>query len=305
VTRKFPVIAEEPALNGSEALVELGFSPLEAKVYVSLLAGAPQTGYQVAHTIDKPVANTYKAIKSLERRGAILVTAGDKRVCRAVPYAKLLENLHRDFRDRCDRADEALAQLPPQSSDEGVYDLLTVDQVAERFRTMLEQAEHRVVIDAFPEVITAFTGDIERCAARGVNITVKVYEPLDISGVETIVAYHPQDLLERWPGQWLNIVIDSVQHMLAFLTQDCDGVHRAVWSDSQHLSSIYYCGIFAEITLDKIGAVLRRRGTKAEIEVAFNYFGQVDFTEVPGRRALFEQYSSDPDRTPENGKESK
>lgn len=294
-----------PALRGSETLVELGFSPLEARVYVSLLAGAPQTGYQVAHAIDKPVANTYKAIKSLEQRGAVLVTAGDKRVCRALPYPKLLEKLRGDFHKRCDRAEAALLHLPPQLTDEGVYDLRTVEQVAERFRTMLEQAEDQVVIDAFPLVVTDFLEDIERCAARGMKVVVKVYEKLEIPGADVVLAHPRYETLERWPGQWLNIAIDSAQHMLAFLTPDCRGVHRAVWSDSHHLTAIYWCGILSEITLDKIGAVLKRRGTKAELEAAFDYFGQVDFTNSPGRRTLLAQYSNDPDNAREKGQEAK
>ncbi|MCP4571784.1 MAG: TrmB family transcriptional regulator [bacterium] len=293
----------DPSRLGNEALVELGFSPLEARVYVELLTGAPRTGYQIAHAIDKPVANTYKAIKSLEIRGAVMVTAGTKRVCRAVPYDKLLGRLDREFRSRRDRAVEALSTLPAPAADEGVYDLRTADQVSERFRLMLEQAEDQVVVDAFPQVLTLFTDDIERCAARGIQVTLKVYEPIDVAGVDLILAHPRPNLMERWPGQWLNIVVDSSQHMLAFLTRDCQGVLRAIWTDSRHLTAIYYCGIRAETTLDRVGAVLQRKGTHAEIKAAFDTFGQVDFSGTPGRRELLASYSPDPDPTHEKGQD--
>jgi sugar-specific transcriptional regulator TrmB len=293
----------DPARLGGAVLVELGFSPLEAKVYVELLTGEPRTAYQIAHAIDKPVANTYKAVASLEAKGAVMVAAGDRRVCRAVPYDRLLDRLDRAFRSRRDRAEAALSSLPAQSSDEAVYDLRTAGQVFERFRSILEQAEDQVVIDAFPVAAALVAADAERCAARGVRVTMKVYEPLEVAGAEMIPAHPRPDLVVRWPGQWLNVVADSAQHMLAFLTHDCEGVHRAIWTDSRHLSAIYYCGIHAEITLDRIGAVLRRRGTHAEVRAAFDSFGRVDFTDTPGRRELLESYTPDPYRTREKGKD--
>lgn len=298
-----PPSPSDAAQLGGDVLVELGFSPLEAKVYVELLTGAPRTGYQIANAIDKPVANTYKAIKTLEAKGAVMVTAGDKRVCRAVPWSKLLDQLGRQFRDRRGRAEDALSTLPAATSDEGVYDLRTADHVAERFRSMLEQAEDQVVIDAFPLAISHFVDDIARCAARGIRVTLKVYEELAVNGVEVVCAHPRPDLMERWPGQWLNIVVDSSQHMLAFLTLDCLGVHRAIWTDSRHLTAIYYCGVHAEINLDRVGEVLRRKGTHAEIQAAFDTFHAVDFTGTPGRRELLARYASDPDRSHEKGQD--
>ena len=45
-----------------QALQELGFTCLEAHVYVYLLRRAPATGYRISHAIGNPTANTYKAL---------------------------------------------------------------------------------------------------------------------------------------------------------------------------------------------------------------------------------------------------
>ncbi|MDO8629132.1 MAG: helix-turn-helix domain-containing protein, partial [Phycisphaerales bacterium] len=77
--------AERPREQVIQTLVPLGFTPLEGEVYAILVAESPATGYRVAQAIGKPVANTYKAIESLERKGAIVVDDGESRLCRAVP----------------------------------------------------------------------------------------------------------------------------------------------------------------------------------------------------------------------------
>ena len=51
--------------TGIDALRELGFTELESRIYIFLLEESPATGYRIAQAIEKPVANTYKAIELL------------------------------------------------------------------------------------------------------------------------------------------------------------------------------------------------------------------------------------------------
>ena len=55
--------------NSNELLTllrEIGLSELEATIYIWLLENKRSTGYKIAMQIGKPVANTYKALKSLQ-----------------------------------------------------------------------------------------------------------------------------------------------------------------------------------------------------------------------------------------------
>src|SRR3954454_24931874 len=101
-------INDDSSIN---ALVGLGFTGLEAEIYTALLAESPVTGYRVAQAIGKPAANVYKAIASLEAKGAVLVDDGASRVCRAVPPDELLARLERGFAERKAQAASALARL--------------------------------------------------------------------------------------------------------------------------------------------------------------------------------------------------
>jgi hypothetical protein len=63
-------------------LSTLGFTELEAAVYTFLVESSPATAYRVAQGIGRPVANTYKAVESLQQKGAVLVDETGTRLCR-------------------------------------------------------------------------------------------------------------------------------------------------------------------------------------------------------------------------------
>ena len=84
-----------PESESVEVLSELGFTNLEAEIYAFLLQESPVTGYRIAQAIGKPAANTYKAIQTLELKGAVIVDEGSSRMCRAVSADELLNRLGR------------------------------------------------------------------------------------------------------------------------------------------------------------------------------------------------------------------
>src|SRR5688572_3972866 len=135
------------------ALEGLGFSEQEAAVYGFLLQESPATGYRIAQAINKPVANTYKSLSSLQAKGAVVVDEGDgeARQCRAVPFDEFSAQMERALRDRCRLAAEAASRLKPARDDDGVYRLGTVEQVLGRATQMISRARVVVLASCFPE----------------------------------------------------------------------------------------------------------------------------------------------------------
>ncbi|NNF07742.1 MAG: TrmB family transcriptional regulator [Candidatus Eisenbacteria bacterium] len=227
---------EEPL----EALQDLGFSEIEALVYTYLLQNEASTGYRVSHAIGKPTANTYKAIASLQDQGAVLVDEGENRVVRAVPPKELLSQMSRDFQDRTKSAAEALAELNLEVVDDRVYALKSAGQVLERARVMLGRAKGMVLADIFPEILEELKGDFIKAAARGCLVTVKVYDPTELTGCECILQPDGRRVFSRWPGQQLSLVIDAEEHLLALFDDGLKDVHQAVWSRSTFLSCLHH-----------------------------------------------------------------
>jgi sugar-specific transcriptional regulator TrmB len=275
---------------GVEALVDLGFTGLEAEVYAFLLRESPATGYRVAQAIGKPAANTYKAIESLEGKGVLLVEEGENRLCRPIPPDELLGRLDRAFAGKRERAARELAFLKQPDADDRVYQLRTREQVLERCRTMLDRSTTTALVDAFPEPMQELRGAVESAARRGVILGVKVYRPIAIEGVDAFVDPHGERSIQSWPGQWVNLVVDGREHLISFLTRDGASVNQAIWSGSAYLSWVYHCALASEITLAGIlhdleqNAPLERVRDRCRASMRF-------FTRnEPGYRELMERF---------------
>lgn len=283
----------ETGLHGREpveALVELGFTQLEASVYAYLVESAPATGYRIAREIGKPVANTYKAVESLHQKGAVLIEeTGENRLCRAVPAGELLDRLAHGFRARHGRAAEALASLQPAAGDEGLYALTSVEQVYQRARAMLARAREVVLVDLFPEPARLLAGDLEAAAARGAAVAVRLYEPAELRGVRSVVTPDGHRVMARWPGQWLNLVSDGAEFLLSFLSGNGEGVQQAVWSRSCYLAWVYHSAFQWEILGAAIQEALGREPADAPaLRDLVRDFERYRALEAPGYRRIAE-----------------
>ena len=255
--------------NCTQTLVELGLTALEAEAYGFLIQQSPATGYKVAQAIGKPAANTYKALESLARKGAVLVDEAENRLCRAVPADEWLGQLERQFQRRKHNAAEALATLGSSPQDDRLYQLHTRTQVLERARAMLLRCKHSAVMDIFPVPLTSLTDDIEVAAARGVEIVVKTYLPIDLREVRVIVRPHGHEITEALPGDMISLNIDGVEHLLAVMPSDGDRVFQAIWTGSAVVSFLLYNGLINEASQAAIMAELDRDTTVDKLRRVF------------------------------------
>ncbi len=229
-----------------QTLVELGFTSLEAEVYVCLVRESPATGYRVAQTIGKPAANTYKALASLQRKGAVIVDDARNRLCRAVPPDELLKLLEVRFRESKQSAAGFLSQIRRSESDDRLYQLQNRSQVLERARAMFDRAGHVAVMDVFPTLLLELRSAIETAHSRGIEMVVKTYRQTGVEAAHTIVRPRGNEILSAIPGDLLNLNIDGREHLLALLKKDGDDVHQAFWTASPIISYVLYNGLINE-----------------------------------------------------------
>jgi sugar-specific transcriptional regulator TrmB len=273
-----------------QALVRLGFTALEAEAYTWLLGEPGATGYRIAKGIGKPVANTYKALESLQHKGAILVEEDENRVCRAVPAEELLQQLERGFATDRARAARALSKVAAVEGDDRVYALRTAAQVMERARTMLRAARRMVLIDGFPGPLNALRGEIAAATARGIDVAVKAYRPIDLGAADAFVAPNAEAVLARWAGEWLNLVIDGAEHLLALFDPTLTSVHQAIWSGSPYLSWIYHCALAAELMMAPIDVLALGAPDPDRLRKLVARHAALVAPDLPGSRALGDRF---------------
>lgn len=232
-----------------EALAELGFTGLEAEVYTFLLQESPATGYRVAQAIGKPAANTYKALEGLAAKGAVALTEGASRQYRAAPWEELLAQIARRQSTSRERAAAALARLPRGGQDDKVYEIGSRAQVMERLRSMIAGAGELILSDLFPGPALELAEDLAAAAGRGVEVVVKVYEPLEIPGARLVLRQRGSEIYGRVPGELLDLSIDGREALIAFLRPGTEGVHQALWTASSLLASRLHEALVHELIL--------------------------------------------------------
>ena len=212
-----------------QSLVNIGFTRMEAQVYICLLQESPQSGYGVAKKLGKPAAYIYRAIDVLEKKGALLRQRGATKLLRAVPYNELINQLDEQFKTQLRSAEEGLKDIRPTDWDDHIYALSTVEQVYERANEMISRASGGIAVDLYPVPLKRLQNALELASKRNVYVGAVVYEETDVA-INRQVPSFAEGNVKSWSRQWLRIAVDGIEFMYALLTADGSEVHDAIWS---------------------------------------------------------------------------
>jgi HTH-type transcriptional regulator, sugar sensing transcriptional regulator len=247
-------------------LADVGFSGLEASVYVALLREPNATGYRVAQLVGKPAANTYKALDSLRVKGAIVAdeTAGT-RTYAALSIHEYLDGQRRNLETSQARIEEALKDVAVTPMHGGIFELTSPEQIYERCRNLIRAATSVVLVDAFPHAFEKIRSELVAAIKRGVKVYVKTYSPTKLAGCDLLTPEHDVELLKAWNGEWLNVFVDCGEFVQSLLKKGDAGVHEAVWSRNPYLAFLAYGGFIHELFLTRLGEMIHQDKTHKEM----------------------------------------
>lgn len=276
-------------------LQALGFTETEALVYGYLVENSPATGYRISHAIGKQPANTYKALRALEDKGAIIIESGKSNLCQAVPPDEVLDNLEKQFHRHRLEAKRELQTLPSPSVYGGIFHLKSVEQVIQRAKAMVGEASAIVLCDLSPDPCRQMAGTLREAAASGVVVACHVYAEEEIEGVHTLHVTSHDLTSTDWPGQQISVVVDSREHLLGLLAKDMESVHEAVWSNSNFLSCMQHNNLAGELVA--IGPSSRYSGPADDVAEVLDNISLMQFR-PPGLETLIRRYGpgDDPGR---------
>lgn len=207
---------------GVASLVSLGFTELEATVYAHLVAEGEATGYRIAQATGKPVANTYKAIESLERKGAVLVEDGATRIVRAVEPDRVLDAIARHHEGERKRAKAALKKVARTEEDGRTYTIGTEEQAVARARQMIAEAGVVALIRGSGPLRAALRGDLSDAETRGVDVA------------ET-------------EGEGLVVAVDAAECLVG---------PEGIWTRNTAVARAIFDGLAAETALSEVGTAV-------------------------------------------------
>lgn len=270
-----------PTDLANEHLVALGFTEIEAAAYTFLVRESPATGYRVAQGIGRTAANCYKALESLETRGAVMSEEGETRNYRSVPPDELLRGLEKVFVKHREQVAQLLAQVRPDLADDRVYQLRTPSQVYERCRAILDSARHIVLLDVFAVPLAELLESVEQAIIRGVKVAVMVYEPTDLPKAEVVLNHQASIVRARWSGQWVNLAADSAQQVHALMSPDGSETLHATWSASAFLAHLYQSGLLGEMSASVVRNAIKAGMSPAEIARHLKRLDKFEHTDTP------------------------
>ncbi len=158
--------------NAVSQLEALGFSEYEARAYLTLLQGGPQTGYQLAKTSGIPRPNIYPILARLEQRGAVN-KADAKGAARysALPSAQMLENVERTFSAQAARARQAMLEVEESQADEQIWNIEGYDRVLDRARGVIDASKKQLLLGVWSNESALLADNVARAEQRGLQVT--------------------------------------------------------------------------------------------------------------------------------------
>jgi sugar-specific transcriptional regulator TrmB len=156
-------------------LQALGFSDYEARTYIALLQSHPATAYEVSKLSGLPRSNTFGALESCTKKGAVQpVSEAPVRYVPVDPRV-LLSRIADDTSAHCARLASRLAQIKVDESRDFVWTIDGEKKVNAKISEIISAAKVHIWIKAHQTLIDEHYPELRAAAARGVSIMVILF----------------------------------------------------------------------------------------------------------------------------------
>ena len=239
--------------NLSNKLRELGLNGLETTIYIWLLKNNRSTGYGIASQINKPVANTYKALNSLEKKGAVVSdNSSNNKYYSSVNVEEFLNRIEREFSNTKKEIIGEVNKLQVQQKSGGIYEIKSVEHVYEKAISMINTAETTLLVDCFPSPMKIIKESLSKKSSEGINIFLKNYCDIKIDDINQIYSKNPDLPVEGLGGEWMTILKDTSESLVALFTKDCKKLKHCIWTKDSFLSFVLFNGSIFEFSYTEI-----------------------------------------------------
>lgn len=158
-------------MNLIEGLTNFNLTKQEATLYVLLLKAGQLTGYEAAKQTGISRSNTYTALAGLVDKGAAYVLEEGK-VTRYTPVAAAEFCANKIGRLEQIKADIE-SQLPVLQSDaEGYITIKGVQEIINKLKNTVRQAQARIYISANPRVLELLKPELEDALSRKLKVVI-------------------------------------------------------------------------------------------------------------------------------------
>jgi len=232
---------------------ELGLSELEATIYIWLLENRRSTGYKISGKIGKPVANTYKALKSLQNKGAVIrdETTGTS-YFDTIPVEEFLNKIENEFSRKKERIIDEVKQLDVIQEKTGIFELDSIELMYEKAASIIKSAETSLLIDGHPAPMNMLKDCILAKRNADIPILLKNYDELEFEGIKQLHNPNTEMHLGGLQAQWIVVIKDATEALLAFFDHSGEELKHCIWIRDPYISLILFNGSSLEFNLTEV-----------------------------------------------------
>jgi len=233
--------------NTVKALSDFGLNNLEANVYLTLLKNPGVTGYRIARELGKAVSNVYQALESLTVQGvAIQKYEGKDRTYSPLPIKEVISLFKSNHENRIAALEDELKEFESPVIESAIYKINSSDQLFNKIASLLEEVKSSVLITADSFFLKRLQPQLESAGKKGRTILILGYEDLEFENCDFLKLSSGKRA--PWPGHWIIMDIDGVQHLIAFFEKP-DTLTHAIWCNDQYVSYWIHFFMLADFAL--------------------------------------------------------
>lgn len=128
-------------------LGQIGFSSLEASVYIAVLEAGELTGYQIAKRIGAAKSSVYNILESLRGQGILLLVQGNPSRFRAEAPSHVIGRIKQAFERAAAAAEADLSRLGPAVDGRDFVNIQGLESLLAHARDLIEAASAEVLLN--------------------------------------------------------------------------------------------------------------------------------------------------------------
>lgn len=223
-------------------LETIGFTNLEAKIYITLLKNQSITGYKIAKILGKNFSNIYQSLDAMLQKGMVLLEESNKnKLFIAVPIESYFEQMQKDLVRKKTVITEKLQKINTGKEKGGIYRLENINQVLIKANTLFDNAEKNILISAsqIPYIIDEKL--LTNLKKRNIEVVFEVLTlNKEIKDFKVINHNVNKDAFNNMAYDWLEIFIDGKEFLLSIYSKDMSILYKSLWCNEPYLSAIIY-----------------------------------------------------------------
>ena len=154
---------KEKNMSVKEKLMCIGFSEIEALIYIELLEKQGQNGTQLSKAMNQPRSTVYMGLESLLKKNIIYLipTQTDKKNYNPIYPQDLVKRLKREYSYILETIGQDLDKMYNKEKYERVFNIEGLENIKEMIKDMVMEAKNKVVISGYTDIYFEDTSKIE------------------------------------------------------------------------------------------------------------------------------------------------